>query len=121
MTVPWQPGQTTPDTAVVALLQSLPPGAGLVLELSDAQLPSDDSGRAELAQFAASLAQQTPTLRDLVLTPAPSLATDSAYADALAALRAAVVAVSHTTALGPTSSPSTPRRSPLPERGPSVT
>jgi hypothetical protein len=101
MPVAWQPGQTTPDPAVAASLQSLPPGAGLVLELSAAQLPSDDSGRAELAQYAASLAQQTPALRDLVLTPAPSLATDSAYADALAALRAAVVAVRTDVEVGP--------------------
>ncbi len=101
LAVAWQPGQTTPDPAVVAELQSLGPGVGLVLELSAAQLPSDDSGRAALAHYAASLAQQTPALRDLVLTPAPSLSTASAYADALAAVRAAVVAARADVAVGP--------------------
>jgi hypothetical protein len=101
LTVDWQPGQATPDPAVVASLQSLPSGVGLVLDLNAAQLPSDDAGRAALAQYAASLAQQAPALRDLVLTPAPSLATDSAYADALAALRPAVVAVRTDVAVGP--------------------
>ncbi|HEY1565270.1 MAG TPA: D-glucuronyl C5-epimerase family protein, partial [Gaiellaceae bacterium] len=99
--VAWQPGQTAPDPAAVASLQGLPPGVGLVLELSAAQLPTDASGRAELAGYAASLAQQTPTLRDLVLTPAPSVSSASAYADALAAVRAAVVAVRSDVAVGP--------------------
>jgi hypothetical protein len=101
LTVPWQPGQTSPDPAVVASLQALPSGAGLVLDLSAAQLPADDAGRAALAQYAASLAQQTPALRDLVLTPAPSQATARAYADALAAVRPAVKGVRTDVAVGP--------------------
>ena len=97
--VTWQPGQTTPDPAVVSSLQSLPPD--LVLELNASQLPADDAGRAALAQYAASLAQQTPSLHDLTLTPAPSAATASSYADALAAIRAAVDALRTDVAVGP--------------------
>jgi D-glucuronyl C5-epimerase C-terminus len=99
--VAWQPGQTAPDPALVASLQSLPSGVGLVVELGAAQLPSDDAGRAELAQYAASLAAQAPALHDLVLAPAPALATAPAYADALAAVRAAVVAARPDVAVGP--------------------
>jgi hypothetical protein len=101
MTVPWQPGQTAPDPAVVSSLQSLPASPALVLELAASQLPADASDRSALAQYAASLAQQTPSLRDLVLTPAPT--TDSAvgYADALAAVRGAVLAVRSDVEVGP--------------------
>jgi hypothetical protein len=99
--VAWPPGQTTPDPSVVASLQSVPSDLGVVVDLSAAQLPTDDAGRAVLAQYAASLAQQTPSLRDLVLTPAPSLDSAASYADALAAVRAAVVAVRTDVAVGP--------------------
>jgi D-glucuronyl C5-epimerase C-terminus len=101
MAVAWQPGETAPNPAVVASLQSLPSGAGLALELSPAQLPADASGRAELAEYAASLAGQTPSLRDLVLTPAPSLSSAAASADALAAVRAAVVQARPDVGVGP--------------------
>jgi hypothetical protein len=101
LTVEWQPGQTAPDPAVVASLQALPSGAQLVLDLNASQLPTDDAGRAALARYAASLAQQAPALHDLVLTPAPSLDTASTYADALAAVRAAVAAVRTDVAVGP--------------------
>ena len=101
LTAVWQPGQTTPDPAVVSSLRALPSSAGLVLELNAAQLPGDAAGRAALAQYAASLAQQTPALRDLVLTPAPSQATAGSYADALAAVRSAVQAVRTEIAVGP--------------------
>ncbi len=100
MTVGWQPGQTAPDPAVVASLQALPAGTGLVLDLSAAQLPADDPGRAALAQYAVSLAQQVQALHDLELTPAPTLDSAPAYADALAALRTAVVAARADVAVG---------------------
>jgi hypothetical protein len=100
MAVTWQPGQTAPDPAVVSSLQALPSGTQLVLELNAAQLPTDDAGRTALAQYAASLAQQTPALHDLVLTPAPAAATAQAYADALAAVRPAVVAARPDVAVG---------------------
>jgi hypothetical protein len=100
-TVAWQPGQTAPDPAVVASLQGLPADVGLVLDLDAAQLPTGASGRAALADYAASLAQQTPALRDLVLTPAPVRANAAGYADALAAVRSAVKPVSAAVAVGP--------------------
>ena len=101
MTVAWQPGETAPDPTLVASLQSLPTNVGLVVDLSAAQLPTDDTGRAELAGYAASLAQQTPLLRDLVLTPAPTRDTAPAYADALAAVHSAVAGVRSDVAVGP--------------------
>jgi D-glucuronyl C5-epimerase-like protein len=115
MIAPWQPGQTAPDSTLVSSLEALPAGAGLVLELSAAELPPDDASRDALAQFAASLARQTPSLRDLVFTPAPTAATASAYADALAAIRAAVVAVRTDVGVGPSFDGSTaqPQRTAL--------
>jgi len=101
MTVPWEPGETTPDPSVVAALQGLPSGVGLVLELGVEEPPADDSDRAALAEYAASLAQQTPSLADLVLTPAPTLQTAAAYADALAAVRSAVAGVRPDVEVGP--------------------
>jgi hypothetical protein len=109
MAVAWQPGQTLPDPAVISSLQALPSGAGLVLDLNAAQLPSDDGGRAALADYASSLARQTPTLRDLVLTPAPSHAIAPAYSDAFAAVRAAVQAVRADVAVGPFLDGSSPK------------
>jgi hypothetical protein len=90
LSVTWRPGQTSPDPALVSSLRALPPGAGLVLDLSAAQLPAADAQRAELARYAASLGGQTPALHDLVLTPGPSRETARGYAKALAAVRAAV-------------------------------
>lgn len=101
MTASWQPGRTAPDPAFVSSLQSLPPGIGLMLELDASELPADDAGRAALGQYAAALAKQTPSLRDLVLAPAPTTATAGAYADALAVVRAAVVAARPDVAVGP--------------------
>ncbi len=101
MTAAWQPGQTSPDPAVVDSLQGLPSGVGLVLDLDVAQLPPDDAGRTALADYAASLAQHTSALRDLVLTPAPSRATATDYADAVAAVQAAVRSVRADVAVGP--------------------
>ena len=101
MTTAWQPGQTVPGPAVVYSLRGLPAGVGLVLDLDAAQLPTGAAGRAALADYAASLARQTPSLRDLVLTPAPSRATAAGYADALAAVREAVKSVRADVGIGP--------------------
>jgi hypothetical protein len=108
-TVPWQSGQTAPDSGVVAPLQAIPSDLGLVVELSTSQLPASDTDRAALASYAASLASQVPSLRDLVLTPAPSAATAAAYADALASIRAAVKAVRSDVAVGPSVDGSAPK------------
>jgi hypothetical protein len=109
LTVLWQPGQTAPDPAIVSALQSLPSTTGLVLELSAAQLPADNTGRAALAHYAASLAQDAPSLRSLVLAPAPSVSTAAGYADALAAVRTEIVAARVGVAVGPTFDGSTPQ------------
>ena len=109
MTVAWQPGQTTPDPAVVRSLQGLPPDVELAVELEAEQLPTDDGSRTALADYAASLARQTPALRDLVLTPAPSRELATRYADALAAMRAAVRSVRTDVAVGPFFDGSTPK------------
>jgi hypothetical protein len=101
MTVEWQSGETAPDPAVVASLQGLPAGVGLVVDLDAAALPTGDAGRSALAEYAASLAQQTPALHDLVLTPAPGRAGAVGYADALADVRAAVRRVRADVAVGP--------------------
>jgi hypothetical protein len=91
--VTWQSGQTAPDPATVQSLQGLPSGTGLVLDLDAAALPTGDAGRAALADYAVSLAQQTPALRDLLLTPAPERSDAGSYADALAAIRTGVRSV----------------------------
>jgi hypothetical protein len=109
MTAAWQVGQTAPDPAVVASMQGLPAGLELVLDLDAASLPTNDAGRAELADYAASLARQTPALRDLVLTPTPSRADAAGYADALAAIRSAVAPVRPDVAIGPFLDGSTPK------------
>lgn len=101
LAVPWQAGETTPDPALAASLQAAPSGTGLLLDVSAPQLPTDDAGRAQLAEYAASLAQSAPTLRYLVLTPAPVPADPVQYADALAAIRASVHAARPDVAVGP--------------------
>jgi D-glucuronyl C5-epimerase C-terminus len=99
--IPWQPGQTSPDPGIVSSLQGVPAELGLVVALTPTQLPADDAGRTALGSYAASLAAQVPPLRDLVLAPSPALATASTYADALAAIRAAVVGAAPGVAVGP--------------------
>ncbi len=91
--VTWPAGAAVPDPSVGAALQRLPAGLGSVLELTAAPLPLDDAGRAALAQYAATLAQQTPGLQSLVLAPAPTTATASDYGLAFDQIRAAVQAV----------------------------
>ncbi len=100
-TVTWQSGQTAPDPATVQSLQGLPSGTGLVLDLDASDLPTGDAGRTALADYAASLAQQTPALRDLVLTPAPERSDAVGYADALAAVRTGVRSVTTEVGVGP--------------------
>jgi hypothetical protein len=101
--VAWPSGSATPDPGLVAALQRVPSNEAIAVELAAAPLPADDVGRTALAQYAASLAQQVPQLRDLLLTPAPvaTAASASAYVAALAAVRDAVQAVVSTVAVGP--------------------
>ena len=98
--VVWPPGQTVPDPSLVAALQRLPAGLGTVLELIASPLPVDDAGRAQLAQYAAALAPQTPGLQSLVLEPAPTPDTASDYSAAFAQLRPAVQAALPGAAVG---------------------
>ena len=81
--ITWPAGATAPDPTAIAALAQLPPSLGVVVELNAAPLPVDDAGRAALAQYAAALAQQVPSLRYLVLGPAATTATAAAYAAAL--------------------------------------
>ena len=91
--VAWPAGATAPDPGLIAALQQLPSGLGVVVELAASPLPVDDAGRAALAQYATSLAQQIPGLRYLILEPAATPATAPGYAAALSAVRQAVQAV----------------------------
>ena len=90
-----------PDPGLIAALQKLPAGVGVVVELAASPLPADSAGQTALAQYAASLAQQEPQLRDLLLTPAPTTQTSPAYVAAVLAIRDAVQTVTTGVAVGP--------------------
>jgi hypothetical protein len=92
MTLLWPAGASAPDPGAVTALGKLPPSTNLTLALYISQLPTDDAGRAALAAYAGALAQQVPTLRDLVVGPAPTAASASSYGAALAAVDDAVKA-----------------------------
>jgi D-glucuronyl C5-epimerase C-terminus len=95
--VAWPVGATAPDPSLVAALAKVPPSVGVLVELDGGTPAPPDA----LAQYAASLAQQVPNLRYLVLTPSPTVATAPAYAATLAAVRDAVQAVAPAVAVGP--------------------
>jgi hypothetical protein len=86
----WPTGATAVDETTAAALRALTPNASPVIELAASPLPVDDAGRAALAQYAASIVAQVPSLHALVLAPAATGATGADYAAALAALRAAL-------------------------------
>ncbi len=93
MTLVWPAGSSTPDPGAIAALGKLPATANLTLELYATSPPTDDAGRASLAAYAAAVAQQVPTLRDLVVVPGPTAAAAAAgYEAALAAVYDAVKA-----------------------------
>ena len=99
--VAWPQGTAVPDPSLIAALQRIPAGLGIVVELAASPLPTDPAGQAALAQYAASLAQQEPQLRDLLLTPAPTPSIAPAYVSALLSIRDAVQAVTAGVAVGP--------------------
>ena len=99
--IAWPQSASVPEPSLIAALQSAPAGVGVVVELAATPLPADDAGRAALAQYAASLAQQDPQLRDLLLTPAPTGPTAAVYAADLLAVRDAVQTVTTSVAVGP--------------------
>src|SRR5205085_1638498 len=82
--VAWPAGATAPDPGLIQALHTIPPGTSVVAELIVSPLPADDTGRAALAAYAVSLAQQVPAVKDVVLEPAVTTATAAAYAGALA-------------------------------------
>ena len=98
--VAWPTGATAADPALVAAFQTLPTGLGVLVELAANPLPADAAAQAALAQYAASLAQQVPSLRYLVLTASPSAAGAPAYAAALDTVRTAVQGVVPGTPVG---------------------
>ena len=100
MGVAWPAGATAPDPGLIQALQRLPAGMGIVVELIAAPLPADDTGRAALAAYAVSLAQQVPAIRDLVLSPAVTVTTAAGYVSTLAALRQAIQTQAPAVAVG---------------------
>lgn len=90
LSVPWTAGTTAPDSATVAALQSIPSGGRLIVEVVANPMPSDDVTRATFAAFAASLIQQVPGIRELLLGPAPVAAKAHDYVATLAAVYDAV-------------------------------
>ncbi len=99
--VAWPADATVPDPGLITALQRVPAGIGIVVELAASPLPADDAGRSALAQYAASLAQQEPQVRDVLLTPAPASSTYAAYANTLLAIRDAIHLVRPDVAVGP--------------------
>jgi hypothetical protein len=99
--VAWPAGATAPDPGLVTAFGGLPAGMQALVELNAGTLPADATAQAALAQYAASLAQQVPALGQLVLVPAPTVATAPLFASELAAVRDAVHAVSPNVAVGP--------------------
>jgi D-glucuronyl C5-epimerase C-terminus len=95
--IAWPAGATAPDPGLVTALGRVPAGLQLLVELSASAPQPPDA----LAQYAAALAQATPTLRYLVLTPAPTAAGAGTYTATLDAIQAAVHAVAPNVAVGP--------------------
>ena len=99
--VAWPAGASTPDPGLATAFAQLPAGLDAVVELNAGQAPADPSQQAALAQYAASLAQQVPAVKQLLLTPSPTVETAGAYAAQLEAVRDAVHAVRPAVAVGP--------------------
>ncbi len=99
--VAWPAAATAPDPNLVTALQDVPAGVSDLVELSTGTTPADAPTQAYVAQYAAALAEQTPALRYLVLTPSPTVKTAPAYAATLAAISTAVHAVTPAVAVGP--------------------
>jgi hypothetical protein len=99
--VAWPAGATAPDPGLVSALAGVPAGLGELIELNTGTTPADATTLGTVAQYAASLAQQVPSLRYLVLAPAPTAKLAPTYAADLAAIRTAVQAVAPSVAVGP--------------------
>jgi hypothetical protein len=90
-TVTWPDAATAPDPTTVAAV-----AGKAFLELDYVTTPT-----ASFAQYAAALLQQAPTVKYLVVGPAPATATAAQYAQTLATVRSAVQAVVPGVAVGP--------------------
>ena len=90
LSAPWTTGASVPDPAIVTALQSVPAGTRLIVELVANPMPKDGARRGALAAYARSLAQQVPGIHDLLLGPAPTVATAPDYVAALGAVYDAV-------------------------------
>ena len=99
--VAWPAASTVPDPGLVGALASMPASLSELVELNAGTTPADPTTTAQIAQYAASLAQQAPSLRYLVLSPSPTAATASAYTTSLDAIAQAVHAVRPDVAVGP--------------------
>ena len=97
--VDW-PGVPAPDSALAAAFVPLT-GSDTLVELRASSIPTDEAELAALGQFAAELAPLVPGLRQLVLSPAPSAASASAYAAALTTVSDSVHAVLPDVRVGP--------------------
>jgi D-glucuronyl C5-epimerase C-terminus len=89
----WPAGATVPDPTAVAALNAMHFPGRVVLELVADPLPTDDAGRTGLAAYAASLVQQVPAVRDVLLGPPPAAADAAEYVDALALLAGSLTTV----------------------------
>lgn len=96
LSVAWRAGMPAPDAATVNDLRSIPAEKRLIVELATEALPVDATERSQLAAFVSSLVGQVPSIGELLLGPAPTVANASAYESALASLRDAAVAISST-------------------------
>lgn len=86
LSVKWNPGDLAPDAATVSEIESIPAAQYLIVELTAESLPTDATGRTELAQFASSLVGQLPNIDELLLGPAPTTTSAATYSAALASL-----------------------------------
>lgn len=96
LAVAWKAGATAPDATTVNDLRSIPAAQRLIVELATESLPVDAIERSQLEAFAGSLVEQVPGIDELLLGPAPTVASASAYEAALASLYDAVKARSST-------------------------
>ncbi len=92
------PSAATPDPALVESLRANPPDKRVVAELVvDPTLLTDDTAIAALAGYARSLAEQLPTIGDLLIGPAPANNTTDLYVNVLGAIYDAVKLVAPAT------------------------
>ena len=93
LSLAWPAGAAVPDPAAVAALKRMRFPGRVVLELVADPLPADDERRSALVAYAASLVEQLPAVRDVLLGPPPAAAAAPAYVEALALLSSSLPTV----------------------------